>query len=114
MISCRRMAARPKLVRRKACQPGGRGPPEAGANRNSIRSPTKRTRRSPGAGVINKGWGILHIPESVHGCAKDWQQTPAVQQRLFLWTFGGVQLTRLRQIGLCQLRLPFAFVGGCA
>src|SRR5436190_7288199 len=52
MISCRKALPRPRLVRRKTRQPSGKGAPSSRRNVKSTRSPTKRSKRSPVAGVM--------------------------------------------------------------
>src|SRR5207249_10126055 len=52
MISRRRTASRPRLVRSQPRHPSGKDLPSASRNEKRTRSPTKRRRRSPVGGTI--------------------------------------------------------------
>src|SRR5262249_39550839 len=54
-ISRRNVLPRPRFVRKRACQPLGSGPFSPKPKRKESWSPTKRTRRSPGPGVMTSG-----------------------------------------------------------
>src|SRR5262245_48395582 len=61
MISSRSSRARPRFVRNRARQPDGRRPSPL-PKKKRTRSPTKRSRRSPGAGVIVGDGDVMTWP----------------------------------------------------
>jgi len=68
MISCRRAAARPRLVRRRACQLPATGNLFGNRRVNSTLSPTNRKRRSPEPGVM-MGTGGSNTEMFIRKCA---------------------------------------------